>query len=272
MSTDPYEKFSDLKFDRPAPQVLRITLNRPEKRNALTSAMHAQIEEVWSVIDRDPSVRCTILTGAGRAFCAGGDVEDMPEAGAADTARQVASDFRGGAGLVKALLDARKPIVSAINGPAVGAGLALALLSDIPIAAKQAKLFDGHVNIGVAAGDHAAIIWPLLCGMAKSKYFLLTNEPMTGEEAERNNLVALAVDAEQLEQKSIEVAAKIAGSAPTAIRITKHVLNHWLRQAQPIFELSLALELIGFHGAESTEAIAAQLERRPARFEKDSEF
>jgi enoyl-CoA hydratase len=272
MSLTKYEDFTDLKIDRPAPGVLRVTLNRPDKRNALTPAMHLQIEKIWSVIDEDPSVRCAIVTGAGNAFCAGADVGDLSEAEAPDPARQFFKDFRGGAGLVKALIDCKKPIVSAINGSAVGAGLALALLCDVPIAAKQAKLFDGHVRIGVTAGDHAAMIWPLLCGMAKSKYFLLTNEPMTGEQAERNNLVALAVDLEELEQKSIDVAAKIAGSAPTAVRATKHVLNHWLRQAQPIFELSLAMELVNFQGAEAAEAITAQLEKRVAQFDKDSTF
>lgn len=272
MSLNTYDDFKDLKFDRPAPGVLRVTLNRPDKRNALTASMHLEIEKIWSVIDADPTVRCAIVTGAGKAFCAGADVGDMAEAEAKDVAREFHRDFRGGAGLVKALVDCRKPIVSAINGSAVGAGLALALLCDVPIAAKDAKLFDGHVRIGVAAGDHAAMIWPLLCGMAKSKYFLFTNEVMTGEQAERNNLVALAVDGAELEQKSVEVASKIAASAPTAVRVTKHVLNHWLRQAQPIFELSLAMELVAFHGGESAEAVSAQLEKRPAQFDQDSTF
>lgn len=272
MSDTPYQRFSSLLFDRPAPRVLRVTINKPEKRNALNEDMHIQMEQLWSVIDNDPSVRCTIITGAGKAFCAGGDVDNKLDPKTRDPLQQFSRDFRNASALVQALINARKPIVSAINGPAIGAGLVLALLADVPIAVKDAKLFDGHTRIGVAAGDHAALIWPLLCGMAKSKYYLMTNEPMTGEQAERNNLVALAVEANELESKSIEVASKLADSAPTAIRMTKYVLNHWLRQNQAIFDLSLALELVGFTGAESAEAIAAQFEKRPAHFGDDSEF
>jgi enoyl-CoA hydratase len=270
--TDRYAAFKHLLLDRPAPGVLRITINNPAQMNALTPAIHDEIVAIWPVIDDDPEIRCSIITGAGKAFCSGGAVDEMPSTTQTDVATQVMKDFRSGSTLVKALIDARKPIVSAINGAAVGAGLAVALLCDVPIAAKHAKIFDGHTRIGVAAGDHAALIWPLLCGMAKSKFYLFTNEVMTGEEAERNNLVALAVDGDKLADRAVEVAAKIAALAPTAIRITKYTLNHWLRQAMPIFELSLALELAGFHGAEAKEALAAMAEKRAASFPVDSAF
>ena len=270
--TDRYAAFKHLLLDRPAPGVIRITLNNPSQMNAMTMGMHDEIVAIWSVIDEDPEIRCSIVTGAGKAFCSGGAVDAMPSGTKTDVSTQVMKDFRSGSALVKSLIDARKPIVSAINGAAVGAGLALALLSDVPIAAKHAKIFDGHTRIGVAAGDHAALIWPLLCGMAKAKYYLFTNDVMTGEEAERNNLVALAVDGDQLADKAVEVATKIAALAPTGIRVTKHTLNHWLRQAMPIFELSLALELAGFHGAEAQEALSAMVEKRPAQFPDDSVF
>jgi len=168
---------------------------------------------------------------------------------------------------VLGLINAKKPIVSAINGPAVGAGLAIALLADVPIAARQAKLLDGHLRLGVAPGDHAMIIWPLLCGMAKAKYFLMTNAPMTGEEAERNNLVALAVDAEDLQAKAIEVATQLANVAPTALRMTKYALNHWLRQNQPIFDLSLAFEMVNFSSEEASKAMAAMNAKTTADFD-----
>lgn len=270
--SDRYAQFKHLLLDRPAPGVLRVTINNPDRMNALFPALHDEVVKIWSVIDDDPEVRCSIVTGAGKAFCSGGAVDEMGTATQVDVSEQVMKDFRSGTALVKSLIDARKPIVSAINGAAVGAGLALALLCDVPIAAKHAKMFDGHTRIGVAAGDHAALIWPLLCGMAKSKYYLFTNDVMTGEEAERNNLVALAVDGDQLAEKAVQVATKIAATSPTAIRITKHTMNHWLRQAMPIFELSLALELAGFHGAESQEALAAMAEKRPANFPSNSAF
>ena len=145
-------------------------------------------------------------------------------------------------------------------------------MADISIASKNARLIDGHTRLGVAAGDHAAIIWPLLCGMAKAKYYLLTNRPMTGEEAERNNLVALAVDAEALEATSIEVALELAAAAPTAVRMTKYVLNHWLRQNEAIFDLSAAFEMVNFSGAEAKEALKAMEEKRPPDFTSDVLF
>jgi enoyl-CoA hydratase len=268
-----YAGFDRLAFDRPAPHVLRVTINRPDKRNALDAEGHAQMERIWSVIDSDPETRVSIVTGAGRAFCAGGDFSDMPVAGGAlDPAQQGAKGFREATRLAMGMINAAKPIVSAINGPAVGAGLAIALLADVSIAAKTAKLVDGHVRIGVTAGDHAALIWPLLCGMAKAKYFLLTNESMTGEEAERINLVSLAVEGEQLEAKSIAVASKLAQSAPMAVRMTKYVLNHWLRQAQPIFDLSAALEMMNFGGAESAEAVKAMNEKTAPNFSGQTSF
>lgn len=148
--------------------------------------------------------------------------------------------------LVYNIINCSKPIVSAIQGSAVGAGLAAALVSDISIAAKNAKLIDGHVRLGVAAGDHAAIIWPLLCGMAKAKYHLLLNEPVTGEKAEQLGLVSLAVEEAALQETALSVATRLAEGAPAAIQWTKYSLNNWLRLAGPTFDASLALEMLGF--------------------------
>ena len=269
--TDRYAAFDRLLFDRPAQHVLRVTINAPERMNALDVRAHRQMETVWAEIDNDPETRVTIVTGAGRGFCAGAAIDGIPT-DPPDRHEQYCTSFREANSLVAGIVNARKPIISAINGPAVGAGLAIALLADIPIAAKTAKLLDGHVRIGVTAGDHAAIIWPLLCGMAKAKYFLLTNETMTGEEAERHNLVALAVDADQLEAKSIEVAVKLAKSAPTALRMTKYVLNHWLRQNQAIFDLSAAFEMANVSSGEAQEAIRALTTKTEAVFDADSKF
>jgi enoyl-CoA hydratase len=167
------------------------------------------------------------------------------------------------------MINCSKPIVSAVRGWAVGAGIACALLADVSIAAKDANFSDGHMKIGVASGDHATILWPLLCGMAKAKYYLLTADNFTGAEAERIGLVSLAVDDAELDAKSVAVAIKLATSAPAAVRWTKHALNHWLRQAAPIFDASLALEFIGFGGPEGIEGIDAFLQKRPAKFDPD---
>ncbi|HEY1228086.1 MAG TPA: enoyl-CoA hydratase/isomerase family protein, partial [Ramlibacter sp.] len=164
------------------------------------------------------------------------------------------------------VLNCSKPVVSAIQGPAVGAGLVAGLLADIPIAARTARIVDGHTRLGVAAGDHAAIVWPLLCGMAKAKYHLLLCEPVSGEEAERIGLVALAVDADQLLPKAYEIADRLAQGSQGAIRWTKYALNNWLRQAGPAFDTSLALEFMGFAGPDLREGVASLRERRPPRF------
>jgi enoyl-CoA hydratase len=153
-----------------------------------------------------------------------------------------------------------------MHGPAVGAGLVAGLLADISIASKGAKIVDGHTRLGVAAGDHAAIVWPLLCGMAKAKYYLMLCEPVSGEEAERIGLVSLAVDGDQLLPKAYEVADRLAQGAQTAIRWTKYALNNWLRQAGPAFDASLALEFMGFAGPDVKEGVASLRERRAPRF------
>jgi enoyl-CoA hydratase len=168
------------------------------------------------------------------------------------------------------MVNCRKPIVSAARGWAVGAGLALLILGDVSIAAKDAKFSDGHLKIGVASGDHATIIWPLLCGLAKAKYFLMTADTFTGEDADRMNLISMSLPDEEVEAKSIEVATRLANSAPAALRWTKQSLNHWIRQAAPIFEASLAQEFIGFAGPEGIEGIDAFLEKRAPNFNPET--
>jgi enoyl-CoA hydratase len=167
--------------------------------------------------------------------------------------------------LVYNVLNCSKPVVSAMIGPAVGAGLVVGLLADVSIAAKSARIIDGHTRLGVAAGDHAAIVWPLLCGMAKAKYHLLTCTPLSGEEAERIGLVSLCVEDAELHDRALAVARQLAAGSQSAIRWTKYSLNNWLRLAGPSFDASLALEFLGFAGPDVREGIAAIREkRRPA--------
>ncbi|MCC7275967.1 MAG: enoyl-CoA hydratase/isomerase family protein [Alphaproteobacteria bacterium] len=266
--SDRYARFARLLFDRPHPRVLRIVMNNPERLNAADPEMHRDLCEVWREVDHDPTVNAVLLTGAGRAFCAGGDLDLVGRMIADFDTRMTV--WREARDMVYNMINCGKPIVSAINGPAVGAGLVLALMADISIAAKGARLIDGHTKLGVAAGDHAAIIWPLLCGMAKAKYHLLLCEPVTGEEAERIGLVSLAVPDADLPERSLAVATRLAEGAPTAIRLTKYALNNWLRQAGPTFDTSLALEFLGFGGPELPEGVKALRERRPAVFDQKS--
>ena len=265
---DRYARYTRLKIDRPHPKVLRVTMNRPDKYNATDAAMHGELGEIWRDVDTDPSVNAVLLTGAGKAFSAGGDLELVDTMRADyDVRMRVMREARE---MVYNIINCSKPIVSAINGPAVGAGLVVAILADISIAAKSARLIDGHTKLGVAAGDHAVIIWPLLCGMAKAKYHLMLCETVTGEEAERIGLVSLAVPDDELQAKALEVATRLAEGAQSAIRWTKYALNNWLRAAGPIFDTSLALEFVGFGGPELPEGVAALREKRPPRFPPDA--
>ncbi|HET7409203.1 MAG TPA: enoyl-CoA hydratase/isomerase family protein, partial [Paracoccaceae bacterium] len=251
--TDRYAAYHTLKFDRPAERVLRITFNRPETYNSVDALTHTHLTEIWRDIDRDPEVNAVIVTGAGKAFSAGGDfgmIEDT--IGNMD---RVMATWKEARDLVYNIINCNKPIVSAINGPAAGAGLVVGILADVSIAAKRAKLVDGHPRLGVAAGDVAAIIWPLLCGMAKAKYYLLTGRAVSGEEAERIGLVSMCVEDEVLQQTALEIATELAQGSQSSIRWTKYSLNNWLRLAGPSFDASLALEMMGFTGPEVKEGL-----------------
>ena len=263
--TDRYASYQFLTFDRPSDRVLRITINRPEKLNALPWEAHGELARVWHDVDRDPDTNVAIIRGAGKAFSAGGDF-GMVERLSHDYARQTEAlrEFRD---LCYNIVNCSKPIVSAIHGVAVGAGLAAALMADISIVARTARLIDGHTRLGLAAGDHAAMIWPLLCGMAKAKYHVLLCEAVNGEEAERIGLVSLCVDDEALTAKSEEVAARLATGAQRAIRWSKYAMNNWLRMAGPIFDNSAALELLTFNGPEVQEGLASLKQKRPPKFD-----
>ncbi len=225
---------------------------------------HRELTEIWRDVSADDTVRCAVLRGEGQGFSGGGDlglVQDMAQDFAVRS--RVWKEARD---LVYNVINCDKPIVSAMHGPAVGAGLVAGLLADISIASKGAKIVDGHTRLGVAAGDHAAIIWPLLCGMAKAKYYLMLCEPVSGEEAERIGLVSLAVDEAELLPKAYEVADRLASGSQSAIRWTKYALNNWLRQAGPSFDTSLALEFMGFGGPDVREGLASLRDKRAPQF------
>jgi len=264
--TDRYARYQRLLFDRPHPRVLRITMNNG-RMNTADQLMHAELGEVWRDIDSDSSVSAVLLTGGPKVFSAGGDMA-LVEA-IADDFETRARNWKEARDIVYNVINCSKPIVSAIRGPAVGAGLVAGLLADVSIAAKDARIIDGHTKLGVAAGDHCAIIWPLLCGMAKAKYYLLLCDVLTGEEAERIGVVSLTVDDADLDAKALDVATRLAEGPPSAIRWTKYALNNWLRQAGPTFDASLALEFLGFTGPEVREGVAAFREKRKPAFPTD---
>jgi enoyl-CoA hydratase len=260
-----YDEFTSLELDRPEPWILRITLNTPGKLNAVGHEAHGHLAEIWKTIDRDDETRVVLVRGADGAFSSGGDlalVEDIARDW--ETRLRVFHEARD---LVYNIVDCSKPIVAAIDGPAVGAGLAVALLADVSIATPGARIVDGHTRLGVAAGDHAVLVWPLLCGMAKAKYHLLLCEPVDGEEAERIGLVSLCVPADELEARALDVARRLAAGSQAATRHTKLALNNWLKLAGPAFDASLAMEFLDMTGPDVAEGIAAVRERRAPKFD-----
>jgi enoyl-CoA hydratase len=260
---DRYDDFPHLRFDRPAGGVLRITLDGPGL-NAVDHDVHRELADVWSAVDRDPDTNVAVLQGAGRAFSAGGSFELLDSLMSDYAVR--ARVMREARDLVFNVINCAKPIVSAVHGPAVGAGLVAGILADVSVVGRSARIIDGHTRLGVAAGDHAAICWPLLCGMAKAKYYLLTCDTLTGEEAERIGLVSLCVDDDAVQERALEVAATLSEGAQSAIRWTKQALNNWYRAQSAILDASLAYEFFGFGGPDAREGLASHTEKRAPRF------
>ena len=255
-----YRDYEYLHLEMSSPGVLCVTLNRPDRLNAVTEAGFAELLRIWGEVDADPDVNVAVITGAGEGFCAGGDVRADQDLTPVE--RYHRQNERNTAA-VWSLVNMRKPLVSAINGVAVGAGLRLAVLADISVMSEDARLIDGHRRLGVTAGDHAAIIWPLLCGMAKAKYYLMRQEPVSGPEAERLGLVSLCVRPDQLLDTAFEIARDLAQGPQWSLRGTKRVLNHWLRVASPAFEHSSTLEAFDFLHDDAGEGTTAFLEKRP---------
>ena len=259
-----YSSYEHLRVEV-ADGVALLTMDRPDSLNSTNAQLHYELSRIWPDLGQDPAVRAAVITGAGSAFSAGGDFDMIEEA--IGNPEAVGRMMEEAGAIVHNMIDLDKPVISAINGVAVGAGLAVALLADISIAAEDARITDGHVRLGVAAGDHAAIIWPLLCGMAKAKYYLLTCDFLSGREAERIGLVSMAVSQEELMPTAMAVAGKLASGPQSAVRYTKRALNQWLRMAgHTSFDYSLALESLGFFGDDIREGLQALRERRPPEF------
>jgi enoyl-CoA hydratase len=258
-----YEEFPGLTVDRPSDGVLRITMDAPGL-NAVTPAVHRELADIWLTIDRDPETRVALLRGAGKAFSAGGSF-DLLDSIMSDLESRMRV-MREARDLVFNVINCAKPVVSAIHGAAVGAGLVAGILADVSVVGRSARIIDGHTRLGVAAGDHAAICWPMLCGMAKAKYYLLTCDTLTGEEAERIGLVSICVEDDQVQARAQEVADQLANGAQSAIRWTKQTLNHWYRAQSAILDASLAYEFLGFGGPDAREGLASHTEKRAPNF------
>jgi enoyl-CoA hydratase len=261
-----YADFEHLTFERRANGVLLIVLDRPERANAVNRRMHREMAEVWLTIARDPTVRVAVVTGHGKTFSAGGDVKEYEDPVEGFRQERVANADPVALEIVYNMLDLAKPIISAINGFATGAGLAVALTADISIIGDDVRIADGHMRMGLSSGDGAVMLWPWMCGIAKTKYYLLSADFLDGLEAERIGLVSRVVPTAEVLPQALQLADQLALSSQRALHSTKRSLNHVLRSSAPAFELSVAYQTIDFHQADAEEALTAFVEKRPAVF------
>src|SRR6185437_10439657 len=272
-----YSDYQFLKVET-VDRVATLTLNRPDSLNAVTSRMHHEIEQIWIDLRGDRDVNAILFTGAGRAFCAGGDVKAMGSGSLVGGGKGATRFERGpitaanGRRIVENMLDVEQPIIGAINGDAVGLGATIALLCDIIVASEKARFADTHVKVGVVAGDGGAVIWPLLIGPARAKEFLMRGHFVNGADAFKMGMVNYAVAPEQVMGKARELAQELADGPTWAIRWSKLAVNKWLKQqANLILDASLAYEMMTFGTEDQKEAARAFVEKRKANFVRSSD-
>ncbi|EKZ95381.1 enoyl-CoA hydratase-related protein [Cupriavidus metallidurans] len=246
-------------------RVLEITLNRPEQLNAFNAGLHAEMARVFIDANNDPESEVIVLTGAGRAFSAGGDLEAVKSDFDNPAAFRVTA--REGKQIVFAQLDCEKPIIAKVNGPAIGLGCSIALFCDVIFAADTAKFADPHVNVGLVAGDGGAIIWPQLIGYARAKEYLLTGDAITATEAARIGLINHAVPSAELDARVDQFADRLANGATNAIRWTKVATNIGLKQiAHSVMDTCMSYEWLASKTDDHREAVSALLEKRKPAF------
>lgn len=262
MTSDGYD-FSTIRVERNG-GLLEATLDRPPL-NAVNDALHHDLVALMQALKVETEAGAVLLTGAGRAFSAGGDYAWLAEqrgAAALDALRKQAKQ------IIWDLLDIEVPLVAAINGPAVGLGASIALLCDTIFIADDAVIADPHVRVGIVAGDGGVAAWPLAVGPARAKQYLMTGDAVPAREAERIGLVNEVVAPSELLARAREFALRLAEGAPLAVRYTKMSVNKLIKDAlNSAFDTSTALEMLTFASRDHEEAVAALQEKRPARFE-----
>ena len=259
-----YSRYKSILVERKG-KVLTLTMNRPEALNAVNQQLHDELANIFYDVQHDNAAEVVVLTGAGRAFCAGGDLAWMK-----DTLERREEEFLSpvdGKRIVFSMLDLEKPVIARVNGHATGLGCTLALFCDVIYAARGAKIGDPHVKAGVVAGDGGAVIWPQLIGFARAKEFLMTGEMLSAEKAERIGLINYVVPMAELDAKVYGMAEQLAAGATQAIRYTKTVTNIPLRElAQKLMDASAAYEMVTNFSADHQEALNAFVQKRAPKF------
>ena len=258
-----YRRYELIKVEKEG-KVAILTLNRPEALNAINTQLHTELEDIFADVTRDDEVNAVVLTGAGKAFSAGGDVKGM---GTSPAERLKRSPLSYAKRLIHNLVEVEQPIIAAVNGHAIGLGATIALFCDTIIASEQAKIGDPHVRVGLVAGDGGAVIWPLLCGLARAKEYLMTGDLLTATEAERIGLINHVVTTDEVMPKVMELAQRLANGPTKAIRWTKLACNKRLRdEVNLVLEAGLAVETISMFTEDHKEATQAFVEKRSPEF------
>jgi enoyl-CoA hydratase len=264
MSKIDLDGYENLLLSREGP-VLNVTFNRPEKMNPISGTISLELVRLLRNLWSDEETRVVILTGGGKAFSAGGDLDVMVEN--LDFPERFIDAVGEVKDLVHAMIDCPKPLLGKINGPAIGLGATAALFCDITFAAENAMISDPHIIHGLVPGDGGAIIWPLLIGLSRAKQYLFTGEAMTGAEAARIGLVNQAVPKHELDAKVLEFANKLADQPPRILHFTKMAMNVALkREVSSLLDTAFAYEVISAYTRDHVEAVNAYMGRRKPTF------
>jgi enoyl-CoA hydratase len=247
-----YEGFEFLQIQR-RDKILTVTMNRPEKLNAVRDSDHAELGRVLRTAQRDDEINVVVLRGEGRAFCVGGD-KSLVEKTMSDP-RELLRSQRDGREVVQAHVELDKPVVAAVQGRCSGAGATFALLSDIIVVERGTLIGDCHTLLGVAAGDGGVLTWPLAMGLIRAKRYLLSGEWIDAETAERYGLVTEVVEEGCATARAIEWAQQLAVLESSGLQFTKRAINHWLQLGMPAFNAGLAYEMLGFMQPETRQRV-----------------
>lgn len=248
-----------------------LTMNRPDQRNPLDPEMQDALIETLSALDAGQEVRVAILTGAGSAFCAGGNVRRMAEAASGPQQRtpaQARGYYRWGIQRIPRLIESLEiPIIAAVNGPAMGAGCDLACMCDLRIAAESARFAESFVKLGIIPGDGGAWLLPRVVGFAKACEMALTGDALTAQEALACGLVSRVVPDAELIPAAKDLAARIAANPPQAVRMARRLLREaWNNRLDTVLEMSSAMQAVAHTTEDHREALAAMREKRKPVF------
>mgnify|MGYP003626716093 CR=1 FL=1 len=235
-----YDPYTALNVTRDK-NILTITVNRPEAKNAINQALHEEFSRIFDDVDRDEDVDVVILSGSGGAFCAGGDLKWLLTMHGDPAATSIG--IRRDRKIQNTILDLEKPIIAKVDGPAIGLGCSLALFCDFVYASEHSVFADPHVSVGLVAGDGGAVMWPQLIGYARARRYLLTGDPITAPDAAAMGLITESVPAEELDQTVDKMARRLAKGATHSIKWTKASINAGLKvTANAVIDRAAAYE------------------------------